>query len=162
MFSDVEARFAELFREWLQFCIDQREALACYDATVYFSLPDTLRFISLTQALEAYHQRFYRPKRDVKFKDRIIDLCNAVRIRVESVVGNIDQFATTVTNSRDYYTHHHSSIRLRGNVATGAKLTIICYHLQFLFRLGVLTQFGLDGDRFRVLARQLPQRIMEY
>jgi hypothetical protein len=84
------------------------------------------------------------------------------RLYFESVVGKIDEFATTVTNSRDYYTHHHPSIRLRGNVATGAKLTIMCYHLQSLFRLGALTQFGLDADRFRVLSRQLPQRIMEY
>ena len=62
MFDDVEARFAELCRQWLQFCIDQREALACYNATVYFDLPDQLRLISLTQALEAYHQRFLSPQ----------------------------------------------------------------------------------------------------
>jgi hypothetical protein len=162
MFGDVEARFAELCRQWLQFCIDQREALACYNATVYFSLPDALQLTSLTQALEAYHQRFYRPKRDVKFRDRIIELCNAVRARLENVVGNIDQFATIVTNSRDYYTHHHPSIRSRGNIANGVKLTMMCYHLEFLFRLGILKQFGLDADKSRVLVRRLPQRIIEY
>lgn len=162
MFGDVQARFAELCRQWLQFCIDQREALDCYHASVYFDLPGTLQLISVTQALEAYHQRFYRLKRDVKFRDRILELCKTVRPRIEDVVGSIDDFATAVTNSRDYYTHHHPSIRSRGNIAAGTKLIIMCYHLEFLFRLTVLTQFGLDGDRFGVLRRQLPQRIVEY
>jgi len=162
MFGDVETRFGQLCRQWLEFCSHQKEALACYAPTVYFDLPDTLRLVSLTQALEAYHQGFYRPRRDVKLKDRIIELCNAARSRVENIVGDVDQFAATVTNSRDYYTHHHPSIRSRGNIATGSKLTIMCYHLEFLFRLGVLRQFGLDADKFRVLVRQLPQRIIEY
>ena len=92
----------------------------------------------------------------------MIELCNAIRVRVESVVGNIDLFAAAVTNSRDYYTHHHPSIRSRGHIASGTKLTIVCYHLQFLFRLSVLAQFELHADRFRVLVRQLPHRIIEY
>jgi hypothetical protein len=162
MFGDVEARFSELCRRWLQFYIDQREALTCYDATVHFSLPETLRLISLTQALEAYHQRSYSPKRDVKFKDRIIELCSTACAKIEGVVGNIDQFATAVTNSRDYYTHHHPSICSGGNIATGSKLVLMCYHLQVLFRLSVLKQFGLDADKFSVLLRELPQWIIEY
>lgn len=162
MFDDVEKRFGKLLRDWLQFCIEQREALACYDATVYFSLPDGLQLISITQAIEAYHQRFYRPKTDVKFKDRISQLCSIQRQRVEQVVGDIDQFATVVTDSRDYYTHHHPSIRNRGTVAAGRKLTMMSYHLQFIFRLCVLSQFGLERDRFGVLLHQLPKRIVEY
>jgi hypothetical protein len=162
MFHDVEARLAELCAEWLEFCIQQREALGCYNATVYFSLPDQLRLIGITQALEAYHQRLFRPRTDVKFKDRIRELCNIQRQRVETVVGDIEQFATTVTNSRDYYTHHHPSIRNRGRVATAVKLTMIPYHLQFIFRLCVLNQFGLDRDRFGLLLRQIPGVVVEY
>jgi hypothetical protein len=162
MFDDVETRFGKLCRDWLQFCIEQREALACYDCTVYFSLPDGLRLTSITQALEAYHQRFYRPKTDVKFKDRIKELCNIQRQRVEGIIGDIEQFATVVTDSRDYYTHHHPSIRNRGTVVTGVKLTMVSYHLQFLFRLCVLSQFGLERDTFGLLLRQIPGRIVEY
>jgi ApeA N-terminal domain 1 len=162
MFHDVEPRFGRFCADWLQFCIEQREALACYNATVYFSLPDALRLVSITQALEAYHQRFYRPKTDVKFKDRIKQLCNIQRHRIEQLVGDIEQFATVVTDSRDYYTHHHPSIRNRGTVATGVKLTMMSYHLQFVFRLCVLSQFGLAGDRFGVLTGQIPSRVVDY
>jgi hypothetical protein len=162
MFNDVEAEFGKFCASWLQFCIEQREALACYDATVYFSLPDGLRLISITQALEAYHQRFYRPKADVKFKDRMKQLCNIQPQRVEQLVGDLERFATVVTDSRDYYTHHHPSIRNKGTVATGIKLTMMSYHLQFLFRMCVLSQFKLAEDKFRLLTRQIPTRVVEY
>ncbi len=142
MFDDIEKRFDELCGNWLQFCIEQREALACYHATVYFKLPDALRLISITQALEAYHQRFYRSKCDIKFKDRIKELCKVQQKRVEQIVGDVEQFATVVTDSRDYYTHHHPSIRNRGTVVAGVKLTMMSYHLQFLFRFAC--SIGLD------------------
>ena len=129
---------------------------------MYFSLPDGLRLTSITQALEAYHQRLYRPKSDVKFRERIKQLCNVQRQQIEKLVGDIEQFATVVTDSRDYYTHHHPSIRNRGTVATGVKLTMLSYHLQFLFRICVLSQFGLERDRFGVLLRQIPNVIIEY
>ena len=51
MFHDIETRFTRFCADWLQFCIEQREALACYDFTVSFSLPDGLRLTSITQAL---------------------------------------------------------------------------------------------------------------
>ncbi len=162
MFEDVKSRFDKLCADWFQFCIEQREALGCYHSTVYFSLPDGLRLISITQALEAYHERRYRPKGDTKFKDRIKELCYAQRTRAEQVVGDIEEFATAVTDSRDYYTHHHPSIRAKGNVAAGLKLTLMPYHLQFLFRLSVLNQFGLGADKFNMLRRRIPDRIVEY
>jgi len=162
MFHDIETRFTRFCADWLHFCIEQREALACYNFTVYFSLPDGLRLTSITQALEAYHQRLYRPKSDVKFRERIKQLCNVQRQQIEKLVGDIEQFATVVTDSRDYYTHHHPSIRNRGTVATGVKLTMLSYHLQFLFRICVLSQFGLERDRFGVLLRQIPNVIIEY
>lgn len=162
MFEDVKTRFSTLCADWFRFCIEQREALGCYATTMYFSLPDQLRLISITQALEAYHQRRYRPKRDIKFKDRIKELCGVQKTRIEEVVGSIEAFATAVTNSRDYYTHHHESIRGRGHVATGVKLTMMSYHLQFLFRLCVLSQFGIDADRYSMLQRRIPNRVVEY
>jgi hypothetical protein len=161
-FHDVEDRFGTLCAEWFEFCVQQKEALGCYYATVYFSLPDPLRLVSITQALEAYHQRFFRPKVDVKFKDRIRELCNIHSARITHLVGDLETFAAITTNSRDYYTHHHPSIRSKGAVANGVTLTMLTYHLQFVFRLCVLGQFQLDRDRFGVLLRQVPGIIVEY
>jgi hypothetical protein len=161
-FQDVEAGFGAFCADWFEFCVEQKEALGCYYPTVYFTLPDQLRLISITQALEAYHQRFYRPKGDVKFQDRINELCRIKRQLVEKLVGDIEKFAAIVTDSRDYYTHHHPSIRAKGNVATGIKLTMMSYHLQYVFRLCILSRFGLERDRFDVLLRQIPDRVVEY
>jgi hypothetical protein len=164
-FNDVERRFSDLCRQWFRFCAEHRESLRCYTTTVYFDLPPEIGLICLTQALEAFHQRRYKPKsesEEAKFVNRIRDLCNRQSGRISPIVGNIDNFAVSVRDSRHYYTHHAPDIRRKGNVLFGMPLMMMTYRLQFLFRLCVLSEFGLDADPHSVLRRQMPTRVTEF
>jgi hypothetical protein len=164
-FNDVESRFYELCGQWFRFCAEYRESLRCYTTTVYFDLPPEIRFICLTQALEAFHQRRYKPKSEsdeAKFVNRIRDLCNRQSGRISPIVGNIDDFAVSVKDSRHYYTHHDPDVRRKGIVLSDTPLMMMTYRLQFLFRLCVLSEFGLDADPHSVLRRQMPSRVTEF
>lgn len=164
-FDDVKDRFAELCSKWFRFCVEQREAIGCYMTTVYANLTCEMRLICLTQALEAFHQRRFRPKpksEDAHFVNRIKSLCQRHGERMIAVVDDIESFAISVRDSRHYYTHHDPSMRQNGHVLSGSKLTLMTYHLQYLFRLCVLSEFGLDADPHSILKRQIPDRIIEF
>jgi hypothetical protein len=164
-FDTVANRFTELVKEWFKFCAEQREALRCYTTTVYTSPPCEVKLICLTQALEAFHQRRFKPnseREDVNFVNRIRHLCDRHSDTMIPIVGDLKRFASSVRDTRHYYTHHDPDIRRMGNVASGTPLTMMTYHLQFLFRLCVLTEFGLAADPHSVLRRQIPGRVIEY
>ncbi len=164
-FNDVKDRFAEFCGKWFRFNVEQREAIGCYMTTVYVSLTDEVRLICLTQALEAFHQIRFRPaakSENAHFINRVKELCRRHDQRMTVLVGEIDAFGITVRDSRHYYTHHDPSTRQKGNVLSGSKLTLLTYHLQYLFRLCVLAEFGLDGDPHSMLRRQVPGRITEF
>lgn len=164
-FDDVKDRFAELCSKWSRFCVEQHEAIGCYLTTAYNNLTCEVRLICLTQALEAFHQRRFRPtpkSDDSHFVNRIKYLCQQHGEGMTSVVGDIESFAVSVRDSRHYYTHHDPSIRQNGHVVSGSKLTLMTYHLQYLFRLCVLSEFGLDADPHAILRRQIPGRIIEF
>lgn len=164
-FDGVKDRFAELCSNWFRFYVDQREAIGCYMTTVYASLTCEVRLICLTQALEAFHQRRFRPlpkSEEGHFINRIKSLCRQHDARMKEVVGDIEAFAISVRDSRHYYTHHDPSIRQNGHVLSGSKLTLMTYHLQYLFRLCVLAEFGLEMDPDSMLRRQIPGRIIEF
>jgi hypothetical protein len=164
-FSSVEDRFCELCRDWFRFCAEYRESLSAYSTTVYVGLPCEVKLICLTQALEAFHQRRFKPESksdEAKFINRIKHLCANHSARMLPLVGDVEQFARSVRDSRHYYTHHDPDIRRKGNVASGTPLTLMTYHLQLLFRLCVLSEFGLDADPHSVLRRHIPDRVTEY
>ena len=52
---DVQADFGSFLGNWLATVKKYEEALGCYFTTVYFSLPDSVQHICLTQALIAFH-----------------------------------------------------------------------------------------------------------
>jgi len=137
-FDTVANRFTHLAKQWFKFCAEQREALRCYTTTAYTSLPCEVNLICLTQALEAFHQRRFKPKSEsdeANFVSRIKALCTNHSSRMSAIVGDVERFAESVKDSRHYYTHHHPDIRRKGDVASGTALTLMTYHLQYLFRL---------------------------
>jgi len=164
-FNDVEDRFTKLCGRWFRFCAEYQESLRCYMTTVYFNLPPEVRLICLTQALEAFHQHRFNPRSDsdeAKFVNRIKHLCTNYSERMLPLVGDLERFAVLVRDSRHYYTHHAPDIRQKGNVLSGTPLMTMTYRLQFLFRLCVLSEFGLDADPHSVLRRQMPDRVTEF
>jgi hypothetical protein len=164
-FETVESRFAQLATQWFTFCAEQREALRCYTTTVYTSLPCEVKLICLTQALEAFHQRRFKPEsesEEAKFVNRVKQLCTNHSDRMSPLVGDIERFALAVRDSRHYYTHHDPDIRRKGKVVSGTPLTMMTYYLQYLFRLCVLCEFKLEADPHSVLRRQIPGRVTEF
>lgn len=164
-FQDVKDDFSSFIAKWFKFEAEFREPLGCYTTTVYSSLQSEISLISMARALEAYHQRRFRPKAgtdDAKFVNRVRRLAERQESSLEPIVGDVREFAQSVADSRHYYTHHDPDIRRKGVVATGSALDLMTYRLQFLFRLSVLSDFGLERDPHDVLRRQLPSRIIEY
>ena len=119
--------------------------------------------MSLTQGLEAFDQRKYRPKdKEANFVMRIKRLCQQHTKHIEPIIGDIDAFAESVRDSRHYYTHHDEATRSKGRVVFRSKLTMMTYHLQFLFRVCVLAEFELDADPHSVMRRHIPCGVTEF
>lgn len=158
-FPDVQACFSKLMADWLKFCDDQREALGCYSATVYHRFPDSMEFLCLTQALEAYHGvKFGRRK----FKLRILELTTQFLPHLTGLVSNADSFAEDVWHNRDYYTHHEHEIKKKGRVVSGGDLYRLSEKLRLIFQMCILTELGIPTDRFIRLRRQLANEIIDY
>ncbi len=158
-FSDVQGRFSDLMANWLKFCDDYREALGCYSATVYHRFPDSMEFLCLTQALEAYHGVKHGRR---KFKLRILELTNQFLPQLIGLVSNADSFADVVWHNRDYYTHHESEIKQQGRVVSGGDLYRLSEKLRLIFQMCVLTELGIPSERFVRLRRQLANEIIDY
>ncbi len=121
-FGTVENRFTQLAGQWFRFSAEQREALGCYSTTVYASLPCEVKLICLTQALEAFHQRRFKPKsesEEAKFVNRVKHLCTNHSDRMLPIVGDIERFALAVRDSRHYYV---CSFRVR--VGSGSPFSV--------------------------------------
>jgi len=158
-FPDVQPRFAQLFAGWLTFSRDFSEALSCYSATVYHRFPDSMRFLCLAQALEAYHgTRFGK----TKFKQRVLDLTTQFLPSMVGLVSSVESFAEEVRHNRDFYTHHEKKIRDQGLVVSGADLHRLSEKLQILFQMCVLTELGVSSDRFVRLRRQLATYVIDF
>lgn len=164
MFKDIENRFGELLSDWFSFCVKQREAMGCYMTTIYLKLPTEVELICLTQALEAYHeQRFHPPQKPkMYFQKRIAELGDLHSTSFSAVVGDIRKFSEQVRDTRNYYTHHDPAIRRKGNVVMGRDLIMMTIHLQYLFRLCVLSELDIKSDPFRMLRRQMDIRFTDF
>jgi hypothetical protein len=161
-YKDVRQRFAELFRMWLDYADRFDEALGCYAATVYHSLPETMKHLSLTQALEAYHGVKFQSHNTLGFKTKIEELANAHAASLRGLVDDIPAFAAEVKLTRDYYTHHNPEKLETGKVAVQDKLFRMNEKLRLLFQMCVLTDIGVPSDRFDRLRRQLATTFVSY
>lgn len=158
-FKDVQSRFADFLRDWLKFLENQKEALGCYSATVYHRLPDSMEFLCLTQALEAYHGTKVGRQ---TFAKRIRALTSQFLPNLVGLVTDANAFAEQVRDNRNYYTHHDPTIKQAGRVVSGVQLYRLSEKLRLIFQMCVLTEMDIPADQFVRLRRQLATDIIRY
>lgn len=161
-FSDVQPRFAEFFGQWLKYEKKFDEAFSNYFATVYHSLPPTLAHLCLTQALEAYHGIKFQSHEEREFERKMRELAETHKEQLVGLVDDPAEFAMTVRDNRNYYTHHNPKWRDGGRVVSGASLMRLNEKLRLICQMCVLADNGIPSNRFNRLRRQLASKIVEY
>jgi hypothetical protein len=160
--SDIQIDVAKIIGNWLEYVKKYEEALECYFATIYHLLPDSIEHLCLTQAFDAYHGIKFASHKNRKFECKILDLAKANEAHLAGIVDDIDEFARTVLENRNYYTHHNPIWKKNGRVLFGAKLQRLNEKLKLLFQMCVLTDIGVAPGRFGRLRRQIADHIIEY
>ena len=160
-FADVRQSFSEFFSGWMKLTNDYEEALNSYCATVYHSLPREIEHICITQALDAYHGIKFASHEQRNFCGKIEQLAEMHKEHLKGLVDDVPEFAKTVLDNRNYYTHHNPKYLKAGRVVTGAKLIRLNEKLKLIFQMCILTEMGISVERFSRLRRQLADDIIE-
>jgi hypothetical protein len=162
-FGDIRDNLAAFFRDWLDYVAKYDEALGCYSATIYHSLPSELDHLSLIQALDAYHGVKFQSHRDRGgIRPKIEQLAGTHAVSLRGLVDDIPAFAKEVQATRNYYTHHNPEVQKTGKVAEKTDLIRLNEKLTLLFQMCVLADMGIPADRFPDLRRQLATKIIHY
>lgn len=161
-YSEIRGNFGEFFGKWLKLCSAFEEALGCYFATVYNSLPQTERLLCLTQALEAYHGEKHASHDVQDFIAKVRQLAQTYETPLKGLVDDIPEFAEIVRDNRNYYTHHNPKWRKDGRVVSGGELVRLNEKLKVLMQMCVLSEIGIPEARFVRLRHQIASRIVDY
>jgi Apea-like HEPN len=161
-FQDVKSHFGKFIGRWLEYVKKYEESLECYFGTIYHRLPHSIEHLCLTQAFEAYHGIKFESHKERCFEDKIQELAEANKSQLKGLVDDVSEFAKTVLENRNYYTHHNPKWKENGRVVSGAKLHRLDEKLRLLFQMCVLSDMGIPSDRFNRLRRQLATHIIEY
>ena len=161
-FKDVSSDFGSFFKNWLDYIKKFREALGCYVSTIYHRQPDSMEHLSLTQALDAYHGAKFSSHKKGTFRNKIKELVDAQLPHLAGLVSDSDDFAKTVVDNRNYYTHHNPECRKKGRVLEKSDLLRLNEKLKLLFQMCVLSDMRIPSDRFFRLRRQLATTIIDF
>jgi ApeA N-terminal domain 1 len=93
-------------------------------------------------------------------RERITDLVEAFGEALAPIVGagGVEEFAATVTDNRNYFTHYSSHLRERGRVLGGIELRQLTQRLTMVVRACVLREMNFSNVEIRALL----QRDREY
>jgi len=160
-FPDVQNDFGAFCSRWFHASLTYEEALSCYFTTVHHPLPDSVRHLCLTQALEAYHG-VKNAAHHNDFELKIRELAEAHRRNLPGLFDDPLDFATTVRHNRNYYTHHNPKWLSYGRVLLGTDLFRLNEKLRVLFQACMLDELRISPERCSRLRRQLATHIVNY
>lgn len=89
------------------------------------------------------------------FRERIDEILNFCSEESKQLIANIPNFSTKVADSRNYYTHYSQQLLKNGQVANGPELVEIGNVLEYLLKICLLKEAGLDG---KPIARALAEK----
>lgn len=161
-FKDVQKDFGRFFADWLSYTEKYEEALGCYFTTIYHPLPFSVEHLCLTQAVEAYHGIKFLSHKKHDFKLKVQELAESNKQHLSGLIGNVEEFATTVVENRNHYTHHNPIWKQKGRVVAGSNLHRLNEKLRLIFQMCVLADIGIPAERFVRLRRQLATTIVDY
>jgi hypothetical protein len=160
--SDVRSDFGGFFQKWLSFLRTFDDAVGCYSTTVYHTLPDTVEHLCLTQALEAYHGIKYQSIQQQDFAAKIRELVQLHQTSLSRLFPDATEFAATVRDNRNYFTHYNPKWRKDNRVVSRADLSRLNLKLKILMQACVLNELGIPSSAFAKLMRQMDVRFIEY
>ncbi len=161
-YPQVSNEFGAFFNRWLNLHNKYDEAIGCYNTTVYHSLPETVRHLCLTQALDAYHGICFNSHHNRDFKFKLAELIEHRKAVLEGLECLQDDFPDRVTKTRNYYTHHNPKYLEGGQVAKGVELIRMDEQLKILFQACVINNIGLPDECCKPLRCQIAKEIIEY
>ena len=150
-YEDIQSRAESVIDKWLQNYEHIAPAFDLYFLAKAGTLPTLdLQFLTLAQALEAFHGR--TSNEDHKFKKRFKIMTEpfANFMCGERRPGLIDK----IVKKRNYLTHHNK--KLESQVAKGQELQCICRKMNALFRLQFLKLIGFDEQEINEIVDKCP------
>lgn len=110
------------------------------------------KFLTLVQALEAYHQRIV--SKQVSLKDRITSIIKPF----EDLIGideNQQELIDNIVCTRHYLTHHNPRKELKAS--KGANLWPLCLKMELLLELHFLRLIGFNKEKIKSIVDNCPQ-----
>ena len=100
------------------------------------------KFLTLVQALEAYHQRIV--SKQVSLEDRITSIIKPFKDLI-GIDENQQELIDSIVRTRHYLTHHNPSKKLKA--AKGVNLWPLCMKMELLLELHFLQLMGFSREK---------------
>ena len=149
-FTDRQNRVESVINKWIENYEQIAPALDLSFLTKTRTLPTwNIQFLTLVQALEAYHRRTSDGKEI------------ALRNRIEEMIEPFDYFIDnerrpslidSIVKTRNYLTHY--DLRLQPKAAKGVGLQFLCRKIDTLFRLHFLKLIGFNKQEINSIVNE--------
>ena len=149
--EEIQSRAESIINKWLQNYEHIAPSFDLYFLTKAGTLPTLdLQFLTLAQALEAFHRRTSNENCRFRKRFEIMTEPFANFMCGERRAGLIDK----IVKKRNYLTHHNPD--LEPEVAKGKRLSFIYRKMHALFRLQFLKLIGFDKQEINVIVDKSP------
>ena len=157
--ASLDARLAGVVAKWEAFQKKHESTTQTFSTLLRIrnEIPWEHHFLSLVYALESYHRREYPVSGRVKLCERIAQLWSAVPEQLRTLLGNREEFASTVSDTRNFYAHQDDA--LKGRALSGRNLYLGIVRLEILIR-GIILK-SLDFEDAEILGMILRLRYPE-
>ena len=91
---------------------------------------------------------------DKTLRERVSELVESFGEALSPLFADIEEFAATATDNRNYYTHYSERTKEAGRIVEGYDLYELVERLLFLVRACVLREMGFENEAIKVLLRQ--------
>ena len=110
------------------------------------------KFLTLAQALEAYHQRII--SKQVSLEDRITSIIKPFKDLI-GIDENQQELIDSIVRTRHYLTHHNPSKELKA--AKGVNLWPLCMKMELLLELHFLQLMGFSREKIDSIIDNCPE-----
>ena len=158
----IEQQFESIIKKWFE----KAELLPIY--VLYFGnmyAPSTylnLQFLSLVQAVEAYHRRVkgttnlplekHQHSNKISLRERLNLLVEEHSDILAKHIGN-PKFVSNVVDTRNYFTHYDEKLENKA-ITEPKQLYVLCEKLKTLLEVCFLAELGLSQEQIKRMMRQ--------
>jgi hypothetical protein len=151
----LDARLAEVVAKWEAFQRRHESTTQTFSTLLRIrnEIPWEHHFLSLVYALESYHRREYPVSGWVKLCERVAQLWSAVPEQLRILLGDKEEFASSVADTRNFYAHQDDA--LKGRALSGRNLYLGIVRLEILIRGIILRSLGFEDAEIIEMVRRL-------